>query len=61
MRAQVRPACPEPAVADGLRGRYIHQAGTRGCHQGSKAREAVLKKRDRRMHLSLLRSSFTMP
>jgi len=57
MRLQVRPACSEPAVAQGLRGRYINQASTRRCHQGSKARQAFIKKPDIRMHLSLVSSA----
>jgi hypothetical protein len=40
----VRPACPEPAVVEGLRGRDINQAGTRRCHQGSKAMQAFMQK-----------------
>ena len=57
MRCQVRPACPDPVVDEGLRGRYIKQAGTRRCHQGSKARQAFIKKPDIRMHLSLVSSA----
>jgi hypothetical protein len=56
MREQVRPVCPDPVVAEGLRGRSIKQGGTRRCHQGSKGEQTFTVKPDRRMYLSLVRS-----
>jgi hypothetical protein len=61
MRRQVRPACPDPDVVWGLRGRYINQAGKRRCHQGSKADGVFLKKPHIRVHLYLILSSSLKP
>ncbi len=61
MGQQVRPACPDPAVVWGLRGRSIDQAGKRRWHQGSEATGACRKKPNRRAHLYLVLSSSRIP